>query len=305
MEPPTVSVIVPAYNAGKYLPAAIESVLAQTYSGWELILVDDGSTDSTPSICDNAALADSRIRVVHKRNGGLSSARNAGIRVAGGEYLTFLDADDMLAPSFLEIMVGVAWREKEEIVVSPLLYSWDEPVFGGIEDMEIQREDSVELVEKILYQTAAVECSVCGKLYDRKLWENTGFREGTGYEDLDVFYRIMLRVGKVGVVPQPLYCYRQHPDSYIHRMLAWVGENYPQLVPAAEDRRMSAHFNILSLLYRNRVRDNELEERCWRVIREQRVKSMLNGKVRFKNRLGALVALVGGRPLVRLLSMII
>ena len=85
MEPPTVSVIVPAYNAGKYLPAAIESVLAQTYSGWELILVDDGSTDSTPSICDNAALADSRIRVVHKRNGGLSSARNAGIKVAGGE----------------------------------------------------------------------------------------------------------------------------------------------------------------------------------------------------------------------------
>ena len=318
MQTPTVSVIVPAYNAGKYLPAAIESVLAQTYGGWELILVDDGSTDSTPAICDNAVLADSRIQVVHKRNGGLSSARNAGIRVAGGEYLTFLDADDMLAPSFLEIMVGVAWREKEEIVASPLLHSGDEPDFGGIEDMEVQREDSVELVEKILYQTAAVECSVCGKLYNRKLWENTGFREGTGYEDLDVFYRIMLRVGKVGVVPQPLYCYRQHPDSYIHtfsrkradvldvtdRMLAWVGKNYPQLVPAAEDRRMSAHFNILSLLYRNRVRDNELEERCWRVIREQCVKSMLNGKVRFKNRLGALVALVGGRPLVRLLSIV-
>lgn len=164
MQTPTVSVIVPAYNAGKYLSAAIESVLAQTYGGWELILVDDGSTDSTPAICDNAALADSRIRVVHKRNGGQSSARNAGIRVAGGEYLTFLDADDMLAPSFLEIMVGVAWREKEEIVASPLLHSGDEPDFGGIEDMEIQREDSVELVEKIMYQTAAVECSVCGEL---------------------------------------------------------------------------------------------------------------------------------------------
>ena len=113
--------------------------------------------------------------------------------------------------------------------------------------MEIQREDSVELVEKIMYQTAAVECSVCGELYDRKLWENTGFREGTGYEDLDVFYRIMLRVGRVAVVPQPLYCYRQHPDSYIHtfsrkradvldvtdRMLAWVGE---ELSPACSRR---------------------------------------------------------------------
>lgn len=316
MECPLVSVIVPAYNAEKYLPAAIESVLRQTYSGWELILVDDGSTDSTPAICDKAVADDPRVRVVHKPNGGFSSARNAGVSVSTGKYLAFLDSDDMLAPTFMEIMVNVAVQEKVEIVASDHIPSEDEPVFGKSGDKDVWCEDSMRIVEKILYQTSVVICSVWGKLYDRKLWENMEFRDGIGYEDLDIIYRVMLSVKKVAVVPQPLYFYRQHPDSYIHtftrkradvldvtdRMLAWMRDNCPQLVPAAEDRRMSAHFNILSLLYKNHVRDKALEERCWRVIRAERAKSLRNPKVRLKNRVGALVALAGGRPMVRLLS---
>lgn len=314
MECPLVSVIVPAYNAEKYLPAAIESVLRQTYSGWELILVDDGSTDSTPAICDRAAVSDPRIRVVHKPNGGLSSARNAGIRVARGRYLTFLDADDMLSPAFLEIMTDVVLKEKVEIAATALGYSKTGPVVRPA--VRVLTVESESLTEQILYQTSPIECSACGKLYDSKLWKETKFREGIGYEDLDIFYQVMLRVEKVAVISCPLYFYRQHPGSYIHtfnikradvldvtdRMLAWMRDNCPQLVPAAEDRRMSAHFNILSLLYKNHVRDKALEERCWRVIREQRSKSMRNPKVRLKNRVGALVALVGGRPMVRLLS---
>ena len=315
MECPLVSVIVPAYNAEKYLPAAIESVLKQTYRGWELILVDDGSTDSTPAICDKAAAADPRVRVVHKPNGGLSSARNAGIGASSGKYLTFLDADDLLAPSFLEIMVAVAIVTDAEIIAMPLL-SGHTPYFGAKPKIKFQCKNPERLVEKILYQTSAVECSACGKLFDRERWEQNAFREGIGYEDLDVFYRVILSVDKVAVVPQPLYFYRQHPDSYIHtftrkradvldvtdRLLAWMRENRPQLIPAAEDRRMSAHFNILSLLYKNHVRDKALEERCWRVIRAQRTKSLRNPKVRLKNRVGAFIALAGGRRMVRLLS---
>ncbi len=318
MECPLVSVIVPAYNAEKYLPAAIESVLRQTYSGWELILVDDGSTDSTPAICDKAAAADPRVRVVHKLNGGFSSARNAGVSISRGKYLAFLDSDDLLAPSFVEIMTNVAVQQKAEIVASDHISSEDEPVFGKIVGLNVSCEDSMRVVEKILYQRSVVICSVWGKLYDRKLWKNIEFREGIGYEDLDIIYRVILSVEKVAVIPQPLYFYRQHPDSYIHtftrkradvldvtdRMLAWMRENRPQLVPAAEDRRMSAHFNILSLLYKNRMCDKALEERCWHVIRAQRTKSLRNPKVRLKNRIGALIALVGGRPMVRLLSRI-
>ena len=96
-----VSVIIPAYNAEKYLLEAVASVISQSSSDWELILVDDGSTDSTPGLCDSFAASDSRISVIHKPNGGLSDARNHGIEAASGEYLTFLDADDVLDPRFI------------------------------------------------------------------------------------------------------------------------------------------------------------------------------------------------------------
>ena len=99
---PLISVIIPVYKVEDYLTACVESVLAQTYQTFEIILVDDGSPDNCPQMCDEFAARDSRIRVIHKPNGGLSSARNAGIDGAKGEYLAFLDSDDLWTPLFLE-----------------------------------------------------------------------------------------------------------------------------------------------------------------------------------------------------------
>ena len=104
-EQPLVSVIVAAYNVERYLPAALESVLAQTYKNLEILVVDDGSTDKTPGICDTYARKDSRIRVIHKENGGLSDARNAALPVASGEYIAYLDGDDRMQPCMIEAMV--------------------------------------------------------------------------------------------------------------------------------------------------------------------------------------------------------
>lgn len=101
-EKPTVSIIVPVYNVEKYLPACIDSILAQTFRDFELILVDDGSPDSCPALCDAAAEKDGRIRVIHQTNGGVSSARNFGLERAEGEYIGFVDADDSVAPVYLE-----------------------------------------------------------------------------------------------------------------------------------------------------------------------------------------------------------
>ena len=104
-EQPLVSVIVAAYNVERYLPAALESVLAQTYKNLEILVVDDGSTDKTPGICDTYARKDSRIRVIHKENGGLSDARNAALPVASGDYIAYLDGDDRMQPCMIEAMV--------------------------------------------------------------------------------------------------------------------------------------------------------------------------------------------------------
>lgn len=104
----TISVIVPVYNAEKYLDRCVESIVAQTYKNLEIILVDDGSTDNSPAICDAWAKKDSRIRVIHKKNGGVSSARNAGLDACTGDYIGFADADDWMEPDMYEVLIGNA-----------------------------------------------------------------------------------------------------------------------------------------------------------------------------------------------------
>ena len=111
-----VSIIVPAYNAERWLPAAVRSVLAQTEQDWELVLVDDGSTDATPGLCDRYAASDARIRVEHTPNAGVSAARNHGLKLCRGQWILFLDADDVLHPDMLRIMLDAATRHKVDMV---------------------------------------------------------------------------------------------------------------------------------------------------------------------------------------------
>ena len=122
MSNPFVSVIVPVYNVERYLPRCIESILGQTYTNFELILIDDGTPDRSGIICDRYAEKDSRIRVIHKENGGVSTARNAGIDAARGEWITFIDSDDWVSDKYLEILVGPLNKEKYDIVVAEFEY---------------------------------------------------------------------------------------------------------------------------------------------------------------------------------------
>ena len=110
-----ISVIVPIYGVEKFLPNCIESLLRQTYTDLEIILVDDGSKDNCPAICDEYAKKDNRIKVIHKENGGLSSARNAGLKKACGEYISLIDSDDFVAPNFYEVLLGNAIKNDADI----------------------------------------------------------------------------------------------------------------------------------------------------------------------------------------------
>lgn len=113
---PEISVIVPVYNVEKYLRQCIESIKMQTFENWELILVDDGSLDNSGSICDEYAQSDNRIKVVHKENGGVSTARNFGLAIAAGKYISFIDSDDYIVPKFFEIMLEKLLTYKADIV---------------------------------------------------------------------------------------------------------------------------------------------------------------------------------------------
>lgn len=313
---PSVSIIIPVYNGARYLPDTVASVLSQSRSDWELIIVDDGSDDGwTPALCDSYA-ADRRVRVFHKPNGGISDARNYAIPLARAPYLSFLDADDLLHPDFIRLTLHAAEESGADIVFTIPDF------FTGKFDMRPVRShprvctiDPVEAVRTALFQTG-LDNGVWAKLYRTTLWSDLRFHKGRRYEDLDIFYRPVLAAAKVAFLPMKLYGYRQHSDSYIHvftpqradvldvtdEMLEWMRRNRPELVSAAADRRMSAHFNILLLLYANHVENPQLEQRCLEVIRSQRRASLTGRGTRLKNRIGALVAYVFPRFTLRILS---
>lgn len=318
-----ISVIIPAYNAERFLQACVDSVVGQTARDWEMVIVDDGSTDSTPGICDRAAAGDPRIRVVHKPNGGLSDARNAGIDAARGDRLFFLDADDAVAPDALESLSALAGRHGADIACGGFCSS---PGAGAPQSWRDSHEemslDPETAVEMMLYQDR-LNHSAWGKLYDSRLFDGLRFRKGTWYEDLDLFYRVFLRASRVAFTPRPLYFYRSNPSSFLHsfslrradvlgvcdRLCGYMARNRSmRLYMAARDRRLAAAFNVYGLLSVNKAAKGEkmarraIEARCKEIIRETRWGSLRDPRVRRKNKVGILASYLGGFPLLRLLS---
>lgn len=327
-----VSVIIPAYNAEKYLPEAVASVISQSSFDWELILVDDGSTDSTPRLCDGLAASDARIRVIHKPNGGLSDARNHGIDAARGEYLTFLDADDILAPGFISLTLQAAADTGAPIVAAPFIaFECGSPFAGTMASPMRCCSVSVppgEALEYALYQTPLPQTgfipdnAAWGKLYARRLWTELRFTKGIWYEDMDIFYRLWLLADSIAYIDVPLIGYRQHPSSYLHtfspsridaldvsdRMLRTLARSKDsricrRTVRAARVRRFAAHYNILALIYANRARLPEVEARCLGVIRSERAMVLRDRHARLQDRAGAIVACLGARA-IRLASLL-
>lgn len=315
---PIVSIIVPVYKVEKYLRQCVESVLAQTYSNWQLILVDDGSPDSSGKICDQYSRNDERIRVLHIENKGLSGARNAALPFVEGEFLTFLDADDALHPKFIELTLS---HFSEDIDVVASSHTFDESYRAVPASFPVYEFSGKEFTCEILYQSIkGCTNSACGKLYRSSLFNSIRFKPGIGYEDLELFYRLFSRLNKIIYIPLPLYFYRQHTGSYIHTfsksradVLDVTDEMKRYFSPAeatadkelyraACDRRLSAYFNILGLMAKNRVKDKALELRCRDGIKCERWQSLIDPQVRFRNKAATILSYLGGFPLYKFIA---
>lgn len=308
-----VSVIIPVYKVEPYLRQCIESVLAQTHSGLEVILIDDGSPDRSGEICEEYAARDPRIRVIHQENGGLSAARNAGLDAAKGNYITFIDSDDFVAENYVETLLRWIEDSGADIACGGFVdYHSGDKVATPIAQSRPKILSSAEFLEAMLYQHTG-DNSVWGKLYKKSIFDGLRFTPGILYEDLDIIYKAILRGRKVAWGRTPLYYYRVTPGSILHnfslkradvldvtdRMTEYLGRNYPQLESAARSRRLSAHFNIYCLLAANGMRNSEIEERCRKVIKGERGRFLFDPKVRLKNRLGIALTYIGGFPLLR------
>ncbi len=251
-----VSIIVPVYNVEKYIKECVDSLISQTYKDIEIILVDDGSTDSSPLICDDYAKTDSRIKVVHKKNGGLSSARNAGIEVAKGECFLFIDSDDYFLDDAVEQLVAIKDKIGSDIAVLNFTSDKDKLEVGI--NPKIKEFSNSEVVKMILREKT-IHTSACAKLFNRDLFDGVRFPEGVIYEDYATVYKLLHRAKKVAYANTNKYFYRTNFESITKsgfkksqmdyykvsdEVLSFVKENYPKYKKYVINRktRMSISF---------------------------------------------------------------
>lgn len=215
---PAISVIVPVYKVEPWLRECVDSILGQTFRDLELILVDDGSPDNCPAICDEYACADSRVRVIHKENGGLSSARNAGLDIARGEYITFVDSDDWIAADMLETLYRLIRDTGAELAIGNLVKCLDGKRLA--EDTSPLRDECFDrdgLVKKLTGVQAWRYIIACSKLYHRSLFDGLRFPEGFIHEDEATIHRFAARCTTIATTTHVVYHYRMAEDSIMRR----------------------------------------------------------------------------------------
>lgn len=214
---PLISIIVPVYNVEHYLPRCIDSILAQTYSNLEIILVNDGSSDDSGHICDLYAERDSRIHVIHKQNGGVSSARNTALEVYSGEYLMFVDSDDYISESAVEELYKRILSDGSDMAVGKHV---DIDEDGNINDSFCNwMKDAVLSKEEIFNQLGEkshVTEVLWAKIYKRTIFEGILFPALKCGEDLWAYPLILDRCKKISIVDQVIYFYFQRSNSIVH-----------------------------------------------------------------------------------------
>ncbi|WP_314159939.1 glycosyltransferase family 2 protein [uncultured Gemella sp.] len=209
-----ISIIIPIYNVEKYLRRCIDSIVNQTYKNTEIILVNDGSPDNCREICDEYEEIDSRIKVIHKANGGLSSARNAGLDIASGEYIMFVDSDDWISEDTLEKLNK--YVEKGcDIINFKLRFAKRKT--ENIIKLNDKIKDSYECnllsyVDKLF--SGELDFFICNKLYKKDLFDDVRFPEGRNYEDLATIYKLYFKAKNIVVTDYTLYYYwLENPNS--------------------------------------------------------------------------------------------
>lgn len=210
-----ISVIVPVYNVEPYLRECIDSILAQTYTDFELILVDDGSPDKCGEICDEYAAKDSRIRVIHQENGGLSAARNAGLDIAQGEYVTFVDSDDFVAPNYLAVLYQMI--DKTGADVSTCDYTSDFSTRYVTDEADYVVLAGTDACAQPYLYNGEIKINACGKIYSRYLWQNVRFPLGKIHEDQAVVPIVLYKAKKVAASRVQIYYYRIAEGSIMHK----------------------------------------------------------------------------------------
>lgn len=321
MTEPLISVIVPCYNVEKYLPQCVDSIMGQTYRNLEIILVDDGSPDRCGEICDEYAATDSRIRVIHKPNGGLADARNVAIDIAKGCFLSFVDSDDFISPFYIEGLYQI--MEETDSDISACSYiKVEEGRMSELSTIAERKHSYVvwtrdSAIREMFYQKS-IEPTAWGKLFRREVFEGVRYPKGKLYEDWGCIFDLLVNCRSVAYTRNQWYCYLLRKNSILGRFnpnrldildlldsleLRLRNERSVYL-KSVVSRNLSAHFNILGLMVRYHMEDKTNKHRCWDYICKNRIACLFDRQVRMKNKIAIVISFWGYRPLLFFLKRI-
>lgn len=269
-----ISVIVPVYNVEKYLPYCLQSIERQTYQHFELVLVDDGSSDRCGVLCDEYAQKHSNTVVIHQSNQGLSAARNNGMKKAQGKYVAFVDSDDIISEDYLNSLHTLITQYNADVSVGNMNVFWGEGKAGRKKDnvSHIFRYDTEEALEQMLY-AKQYGVAACGKLFTREVLKGIEFPVGKLHEDQGTMYKILGQCRSLVYTDKPLYFYRQRSNSIVHtrvtpahlygleavkEQLDYIKRCYPNIIPAAEFRFAIVIFKWIPGITSRQVHDKEM-----------------------------------------------
>ena len=239
-----VNVVIPVYNSEQYLLQCLDSVVSQTYGDISMILVDDGSTDSSGRICDSYAASDQRIRVIHTENLGVSTARNRGISESDGDYVCFIDSDDYVAPDYVEYLLKLITDNLSDISVCQRA--------NGRKTVKENKiiTDNQSCISAFV-RSAEIDSVVWGKLYKRSLFDGVLFPAAKRYEDEFTIYKLIAKAERIAIGYGSKYYYRTNEESFMNRSFsdkdfewieamseqkAFIDQNYPELTSSANAR---------------------------------------------------------------------
>ncbi|MBO4601339.1 MAG: glycosyltransferase family 2 protein [Bacilli bacterium] len=303
---PLISVVVPIYNVEEYLDKCVQSIVNQTYKNLEIILVDDGSPDNCPKMCDEWVLKDKRIRVIHKHNGGLSDARNAGIDIAKGEYISFVDSDDYLELSYIDFLYDNLVTYNADISMGKQYVRYPKKTFNtGTGDIYVL--NSHDCFDKLLY-SEDFDVSAWAKLYKTILFNGIRYPKGRLYEDSATTYKLIDKSNIIVLNSKPIYNYIIRNNSIsncifsekkmdlitsTNEMCNYITEKYPDLKQGCDRRIMYAYLSTLTQLVKSKKTEKKYKIELMKYIKNNRSYVLKDKRIPKRDRLGLISTYLG------------
>lgn len=274
-----ISIIVPVFNVEDYIKECLESIIKQTYTNLEILIIDDGSTDTSGQICDNYAKKDKRIKVIHQQNLGLSASRNKGIKLSKGKYLSFIDSDDIINPLMIELLYKEITNNNCDISICKFQI-FNDKFINRNKEYSVSLLNQDEFLKKLMIDKE-ISSHACNKLYNKDLFKEIKFIEGKKYEDIGTTYKLGFNLNKACYLNIELYGYRNRENSIINNLKKETLIDYIDMINKRYEDLIQKKPELKDYLDMNRI--NATTRYFLEIIRHKQL-NLLNNK-ELKNKL--------------------